>query len=54
MLLCTFLNNYIKTFKGKLIFMSLLHYVVLTNELGVDCWVLADWLGWEIWVAAIS
>ena len=34
--------------------MSLLHYVVLMNDLGVDFWVLADWLGWEIGVAAIS
>ena len=54
MLLCTFLNSYIKTFKAKLIFMSLLHCMVLMNELGVDCWVLADWLGWGIWSAAVS
>ena len=34
--------------------MSLLCHVVLMNELGVDCWVQADWVGWGIWFAAIS
>ena len=51
---CTFLNNYIKTFQAKLIFMSLLPCVMFLSDFGVDCWVPAGWVGWGIWFAARS